>query len=764
LDKSDNKWLFKFHQFRHKENDKNSIDDNQVNAIFQDDHCLWIGTQKGLNVQNLKTKKWEHYEYDENDNKSLGAKAVCAIFRDSRNNMWIGTWAGGLNLFNETTKTFTRFLHDPNDASSISGNNIFNIKEDEEGIIWIAVLGRGLNSYDYKTNSFKSYINDPVLAKLQYRYAAVISVMDENDEILIAASGGFEILNKENEEVLHFKNNPADPKSLSSDGLTYVFKDSKRNIWLGTNNGLNLFNRDSLNFKLYNKKDGLPNNVIQAICEDDHGNLWISTNKGMSKFISGIHCPEPPVFENFDIEDGLQGNVFNARSCFKSTDGILYFGGPNGFNVFQPDSIKKNPYIPNVVFTNLLIFNKPVKIGEEGSPLTKHISLTKELTLKHNQSVITIEYSTFDYLAPDKIQYAFMMEGFEKEWNYVGNQKFATYTNLDPGEYTFHVKASNSDGFWDAEKKSIKIIITPPFWQTWIFRSIVILFMLIAIYIVDRIRIRNMELQRKKLQIQVNDKTSELSKKKEEAEKFNQRLKQEISEHKKTEVKLAQANQELYKIASHDLQEPLRTIASYVQLLKLQKKGKIDQGTDAYIKFAVEGVERMKQIILDITMYSRLETHGHSFRPTSCEEIFTQLLRNLRDTTHKNGIKITHDTLPMVKADQNQLKMVFHNLIDNAIKFKNGSETTEIHVSADKKESHWIFTIKDNGIGIDPNYHDQIFVLFQRLHAINEYKGTGIGLAVCKKIVERHGGEIWVESEGKGKGSTFYFTIPVTHS
>jgi signal transduction histidine kinase len=279
---------------------------------------------------------------------------------------------------------------------------------------------------------------------------------------------------------------------------------------LGTNNGLNLFNRDSANFKLYNKKDGLPSNVIYAICEDDRGNLWISTNKGISKFINGIHCPEPPVFENFDIDDGLQGNTFNSRSCFKSKYGKLYFGGTNGFNVFHPDSIKKNPYLPGVVLTNLLIFNKPVKIGEEKSPLTKHISLTKELIFKHFQSVITIEYAALNYLASDKTQYAFIMEGFEKEWNYVGNKREATYTNLDPGDYTFRVKASNSDGLWNEEGVSIKIIILPPWWQTWWFRISMIITMFASIYIIHRIRIRNIQAHRRELEIKVKERTYEL--------------------------------------------------------------------------------------------------------------------------------------------------------------------------------------------------------------------------------------------------------------
>jgi light-regulated signal transduction histidine kinase (bacteriophytochrome) len=242
---------------------------------------------------------------------------------------------------------------------------------------------------------------------------------------------------------------------------------------------------------------------------------------------------------------------------------------------------------------------------------------------------------------------------------------------------------------------------------------------------------------------------------------------------KQTMAELARSNQELEQfayVASHDLQEPLRMVASYVQLLARRYQSKLDADADEFIAYAVDGATRMQALINDLLAYSRVGTRGKPFEPTDCEAVFDQALANLQMAIEESGTVVTHDPLPTVMADATQLTQLFQNLIGNAVKFR-GEESPRIHVSAERLPplqagegrggGEWTFSVRDNGIGIDPAYHDRIFLIFQRLHTREEYPGTGIGLAVCKKIVERHGGRIWVESQ-LGKGSTFYFTIPMT--
>jgi len=721
----------KFDHYKQEKDNTNSLNNNYVNALFEEEDYLWIGTDLGLNLFDKKTKTFKHFVHDPNNNKSLGASGVWAIEKDSKGNLWIGTWAGGLNLFNTKTNTFTRFKHDANDDNSIGSDNVFSILADRNKNLWIATMGGGLNLFDYKNRIFRRYINDN---RDEYSISNdwVNTVFESSyGEIWLATSSAIDLFDKEKGKFIHYMHNNSGNKSISTNGATLFFEDSKKNLWIGTRQGLNVFNRKDSTFSYYLEEDGLPNNQINGMLEDDRGNLWISTNKGISKFINGIDRPENPVFKNYDVSDGLQGNEFNKRVFCKGKDGRMYFGGKNGFNVFHPDSLKENPYKPPVIITQLLLFNKDVPIGTEDSPLKKNISVTKEITLSYKHSVITFKYTALNFIAPEKNQYAYMLEGFEEEWNYVGNKREATYTNLDPGTYVFRVKGSNNDGLWNEEGTSLKIIITPPFWQTIWFRLLMILLMVSIVYAVHLIKVRNIVAYGRELEAKVAERTEDLNKSNKELEDFAY-------------------------IVSHDLKAPLRGINELSEWISEDYSDKLDKEGKENLNMLQERTSKMNDMIQGILEYSRVGRTEEKAEQVDLNELVKTLIELL---TPPDNIKITiENELPEYTADKTRLTQLFENLISNAIKYidKPGGL---IKIGCAEEGNEWKFSVSDNGPGIEAKYFDKIFKIFHVLGSTPKDGSTGIGLTIVKKIIDLYEGKIWVESE-IGKGTIFYFTLP----
>ncbi len=719
-----NKLTKKFKHYKQEQNSINSLSNNFVNALLDEDDYLWIGTDNGLNLFDKKNKTFKRFVHNPHDNKSIGSNYVCAIEKDSRGNLWIGTWAGGLNLFNRKTNTFTRFKYDPNNNKSIGSDNMFAILKDHDGDLWIGTMGGGLNLFDYKNKTFKRYINidndkntitdDWVRTLLESSYG----------EIWLSSSMTVELFDKKAERFIHFSHDRNDIKSISYDGANMFFEDSKKNLWIGTIGGLNVFNREDSTFSHYNQEHGLPNNQINGILEDDHGNLWISTNKGISKFVNGINRPKNLVFKNYDISDGLQGDEFRPRSFCKDKKGRMYFGGRNGFNIFHPDSLPENPYIPPVIITKFLLFNKSVKIGTKDSPLKRHINLTKEIILSYKHSAITFEYAALNFVVPGKNQYAYMLEGFDRDWNYVENKREATYTNLNPGTYTFRVKGSNNDGVWNEKGVSLKIIITPPFWKTIWFRFSMIIFVILFAYSIYEIRVRNIVAYGRELEFKVAERTKDL--------------------------------EGFAYIASHDLKAPLRGINQLAEWISEDYTKVLDKKGKESLRMIRNRTKRMNNMIEGILEYSRV---GRT--EEKAEKIdLNKLLKDVIDLlSPPDNIKIkVENKLPKYKADRTRLSQVFQNLLSNAIKYIDKPKGI-IKVGCTEEKSEWKFSVSDNGPGIEEKYFEKIFDIFQTLESRESDKSTGIGLTIVKKIIDLYKGRIWLESE-INKGTTFYFTLP----
>jgi PAS domain S-box-containing protein len=486
--------------YKNHPNDVNSLSMNTINTIYEDSEgMIWIGTNGGgLDRLDRKKIRFTHYVYNPQDPNSLSNNMIRSVYEDRYNRLWIGT-ENGLNYFNRKKGKFIRYQNDSNNPHSISNNNAWSIYEDWAGNLWVGTFGGGLNRFDYAKGEFTRYVhdqNDPKSISDNF----IWTMYEDSSGIfwIGTLTGGLNRFDPEKGTFFHYQSDYQNSYSISDNKVICLYEDRTGTIWLGTSNGLNKFDRNAGTFRRYSESDGLPNNSVQGILEDDHGNLWIGTNHGLSKF-----NPTTGRYKNYFENYGLQGNEFSTNACFRSRSGEMIFGGVHGFNIFHPDSIIDDPSLPKVVITDFQIFNKPVAIGEnaEGRTiLAKSISDCNEIHLSYKDNVFSFEFAGLHYVSPKGNLYAYMMEGFEKEWNYTdANRRFVTYTNLPGGTYTFRVKASNNQGRWNEKGTSIRVIITPPFWETiWFYGLLIIVLGAIVYWVFQwRVQARDLVAQRR---------------------------------------------------------------------------------------------------------------------------------------------------------------------------------------------------------------------------------------------------------------------------
>jgi signal transduction histidine kinase/ligand-binding sensor domain-containing protein len=785
-----NKLLIKFNYYKQIPGMNNSLNNNLVNVFYQINTDLYIGTEGGLDIMNMVTGEFKHFTHDPNNPSSIGSDAVWEIFKDSRDRIWVGTWAGGLNLFHPESGTFTHYYTDPNKRNSISSNNIFGICGDDEGYLWIATMGGGLDRYDPIKNTFFTI-------QAEYKNPSSLSgdwvqtlFYNSKKELWVATTNGVDIYNIKNQSFTTFRTDTTNPASISSIGANILFEDSKGNMWIGSDIGLNRFVRKDSSFIHFQNVDGLPDNSIKGICEDNHGNLWLSTNFGLSKFINAVNLPARAEFVNYSTGDGLQGNEFNRRSCFKDQKGNLYFGGSNGFNVFYPDSIKPNPNIPRLYFTNLYIFNKRVEVDDKYGVLSQHISKCEKITLPYYYNVFTIEFAALNYIAPWKNQYKYILEGFEENWSEAGSKREVTYTNLDPGKYTFRVKASNNDGVWDEKGIALKITIPPPWWETWWFRvlsAIISIILLVGFYFY---RLNALRKQKEQLQTKVIERTKEVEEKNKALtlqtellnetntllEERQQRVEEQAEELRAQAEELANSNATLvtlnatkdkfFSIIAHDLKNPFSSILGFCEILILRYSKYDDNKRLQLIGVINQSAQHIFKLLENLLQWARSQTGSLKFEPEEFDvaELILENAGLLKNMLNEKQLLFESASTGkfMVVADKNMINTVIRNLISNAIKF---TEKGTIRVRVKKEENALKVFVEDSGVGMTSERAQTLFEIghSKSTEGTRGETGTGLGLIICKDFIEKNGGTIGVESI-VGKGSTFYFTLPWNNS
>lgn len=762
-----------------------SISNHLVTCFWDDGKYIWIGTGVGLDRLNKQTG--DIYTYVSNsidEHYTLSGQGVISLFVDSKNNLWVGTWNGGLNLYLPSSDTFKSFA--PGDKTgTINSPHIFSIAEDMQGYLWIGTNGGGLNRFDPKTGLFKSYTHDSSNPKsIRHNSVNHVTVSSDN-KILLTNYIAFEIFDPETEEFTHYVHEPDNPSSLKRGQTTAVFEDSRKNIWIAGNMGLNLFDKQKGTFKHYSTKDGLPNNSIQGILEDDHQNLWITTNKGFVKFINGVNTPQQPEFRVYDKDDGVPSNDFISRSAHKGSDGFFNLGTSRGFTRFHPDNIKDNDVPPSVIISDFRLIGSS---GNNSIPMLKSININniENIKLNYKQNNFRIHFTAINYINPKKNRYKFMLKGHESDWREVNDTRFTTYTNLNPGVYTFLVIGSNNDGVWSLEPKQLIITIVPPWWQTTLFRIALYLTLILLTYLAIQQRFKIIKQRNEELEKKVDERTRELSEantlleetqeeitcQNHELQRHRTQLEELVWERTKEleKAKLQAENSDRLKSAflanlSHELRTPMNAIVGFSNLLSLPDVEHTERET--YTTFINSNTNTLLTLINDILDVSLIETDQFKLfnQEFQVKSLFEELELSFNMQNKKQiEIKAFHDNNNpdlMLYNDQVRIKQVISNLISNAIKF---TEKGHVHFKWEVSGNQVQFIVEDTGIGIQPKDLPHIFNAFYK--AENDlsklYRGTGLGLSLSKKIIGQMQGNIEVSSE-PGKGSKFTVTIPIGH-
>lgn len=747
-----------------------SLSHNVVTGFLEDNRGnIWIGTDGGgLNLFNRKTGKFQSLT-DKNSN--LNSNAILSMIEDSKNRIWLGTWAGGLNLFNCETRTFRTFT---TKNSDIPENDIFAVAEGNHNDLWLGGMQSGLTHFEIEKNKFTNY--SPANSNISNPMVSVIR-KDNKGNLYVGTPYGLNVLNYGTDSFITYLPGSS---GLNQTSILDILVQNDTTIWIGTQ-GLYLFNPEKGTFIQAFEDNEMENSTIKGLALDNKGILWITTNRGICRYdyVKGK-------YKIFTKSDGLQSNEFNYRSIFKLNDGSLLAGGTKGFNLIFPDKVTENRHIPNIVLTDFQIFNEDVPVGIDGSPLTRHISETSEIVLSYSQSVLTFSFSAMDFTMPEKNQYAYKMEGFDDRWHEVGNKREATYTNLDPGVYTFRAKGSNNDGIWNNTGISLKIIIRPPWWKTKLFRTSTLILLIGLIISFYYYRVTQLKNQKARLERMVNERTREIAEKNEvlhkqtnELNEINaileerqQRIEEQTEELKSQAEELSSTNKRLitlnatkdkfFSIIAHDLKNPFTSIMGFCEILLIRYQKYDDTKRLHLIKIINQSAEHVFKLLENLLQWSRSQTGNIKYQPEEFQIIElvnnnVVLIENMMKEKQLRMDVVVNEHCK-VYADKNMINTIIRNLLTNAVKF---TETGGIHITLEEDTKLYKLKIKDTGVGMNKEKAKTLFEIggSKSTEGTRGESGTGLGLIICKDFIEKNGGEIGVESE-EGKGSEFYFTLP----
>ncbi|MFO7977422.1 MAG: two-component regulator propeller domain-containing protein [Bacteroidales bacterium] len=731
-----------FFQIQRGEAAHQQLNHKIVRAIYEDQQGnLWVGTRgNGMNLIPAADQPTKYYNTD----NGLSNNAVLSINEDLDKNLWIGHDGMGIDVLDKASGRFYHFPDDLYGGEHLEFGSVYAICIDAFGQVWLGTSGYGVIGLDvskkngrYILDHFQHFHNEGLSSTLKSNI--VYSIVEEKPNILWFGTRGagvyrFNTLTGQSE---NFQRSSVLKQGLIDNDILSLKMSSEGILWVGSSGGLTAvnINYSPYSFQHYNLKNGLPSNTIHAILEDPQGNIWVSTNKGLSKWDI-----RKQLFMNFNHADGLQSNEYTDGAAeYGQRSGRFYFGGINGLDWFYPQDIKTSERMSPLVFTGFRLYNRRILPGDSILSLPGNIDDLEEIVLKHHQNFFTVEFSTLNFVNPDKTMFQYKLEGFNSDWVFAAHQREANFTNVPFGKYRLLVKATNEDAIWQDETREISIVILPPFWKTWPAYVFYVLILVLTGYLIYRVQSHGLLIKQKRT-----------------LERLQQEKENELNHYKL----------QFFTNMAHEFGTPLTLIlASSASLLN---NGPGDDKSSALLKSIYDNSRRMQRLVNELLEFRKIDAGREKLVPVK-----TELVNNLQKIVdafshfareHELDISFEPEMHDLwIKIDKEKLEKIMLNLLSNAIKYTPSGGSIRVMLSRQANQVN--IDVADTGIGIPDEALSQVFNVFYQNDSAQKrpspaIKGTGIGLAYTRALVELMQGKIWVESV-PDKGSTFHVLLPV---
>jgi len=775
---------------------------------------LWMATQSGMTVYNPNNGDRRHLHHNPADLRSLPGNNVQTVSEDRAGVIWLGTFAGGAARYNRASETIAHLKRHPQKPGGFNSNNIMSFYEAPDRGIWLGAYAGGICRYDPRMGTFENIPLEDEKPGSEGEHP-IFSIVEDEDTLWLATANGLFSLNPETREVFRhehppdtrgqqvrpslnamvmgpkrqlwaasfdglltydiktkqwsvLRNDPQDANSLALNALCSLLLDRKGRLWVGTlGAGLDIYHMDrgtfthhpynlenlsmlgspdilcfledrnkevwvgtlggglyhyqeaDGSFRRYSRKDGLFNEKIFAMVEDDVGQFWLGTNQGISRF-----DPVTRTFKNLDLTYNLQANEFSRQAALKSRSGSIYMGGLNGFNIFEPAQIAESQFHPQVVFTGLEILNKQVKLSHD-------ITELETLRLSHRDRAITFQFAALDFYSPDKNQFAYKLGDGTEDWIPLGNKGELTFPKLTPGNYHLNVRGSNHEGTWSDKQAQLQLVVPAPWWNSLLARSCYLAVLALLVYLL------------------VHHQRVKLKREQETNEKLRQvdRIKDEFL-----------AN------TSHELRTPLHGIVGLAETLLAGAVGRLDRTLEVNLSLIISCGRRLESLVNDILDLSKIRSHELVIDQSQVDlsSLVNTVLTVCAPLANDKELVLASSVppdFPPLFADEARLEQIFYNLVGNAIKF---TEKGFVRISAEAADGLASIRIADSGIGFKQELVEVLFESFRQGDGSTSrtFEGAGLGLAITRELIHKHGGSIRAEST-PGRGAIFIFTMPL---